>query len=109
VVLAIVSDSGGIDRVAEVRLQLIRRFAAGCCLAEALEARMAQGAPIDVAEHCQLSGALSRIAARIGLNRVAKDATTLQDYIGKPAKAPPVEIEAETVESEPETWDGLEP
>jgi hypothetical protein len=49
-------------------------FAAGACLAEALEARMAMGEAIDIAEHCALTGVMSRVAARIGINRLAKDA-----------------------------------
>jgi len=36
---AIASDQGGVDRLSEARLQLIRRFAAAACLAEQLEAR----------------------------------------------------------------------
>jgi hypothetical protein len=40
---AIAQDQGGVDRISEVRHQVIRRFAAAACLAEAREARMARG------------------------------------------------------------------
>jgi hypothetical protein len=63
------SDQGGIERVAETRLQLIRRVAANCVLAEAMEAKMAQGMVIDTDTHCALSGVAVRIAARLALNR----------------------------------------
>jgi ribosomal protein S9 len=94
IVRAVIADQGGSDVIAEVRLQLIRRFAAEACLAEALEARMALGAEIDIIEHCQLAGTMSRIAARIGINRVLKDAQTLDQYI---AKAPAAEIDEEAI------------
>jgi hypothetical protein len=59
----------GREMVAEARLQLARRFAASCVLAEAMEAKMAQWVAIDINEHCNVSGAATRIAVRIGLNR----------------------------------------
>jgi hypothetical protein len=39
--------------LSEVRIQLIRRFAASAVLAEAIEARQASGETIDVTEHSQ--------------------------------------------------------
>jgi hypothetical protein len=83
VVRDIVSDHGGIEMVAETRLQLIRRFAANCVLAEAMEARLAQGETIDISEHCNLAGVAVRIATRLGLNRRPRDVTTLREYVAK--------------------------
>ena len=56
-------------------MQLIRRFASGAVLAEALEARLARGEEVDIAEHALLSSTLVRLAQRIGINRVAKNVT----------------------------------
>jgi hypothetical protein len=81
IVRAVIADQGGSGAVAEVRLQLIRRFAAEACLAEQLEARMALGAEIDIVGHCQLAGTMSRIAARIGINRTPRDVQTLENYL----------------------------
>jgi hypothetical protein len=106
---AIVADQGGIERLAEARIQLIRRFAGIGCLAEAAEARMALGQEFDVGEYVQLASTMSRIAARIGINRTAKDALSLKEYVTAPAKPPPVEIEAGTVETDADNWDGIEP
>ena len=39
IVAAIVSDQGGLDRLAEACVQLIRRFAAAAVMAEQAEAR----------------------------------------------------------------------
>ena len=67
-------------------MQLIRRFASGAVLAEALEARLVKGEQIDIAEHALLSSTLVRLAQRIGINRVAWDVTpTLGDYLRSPA------------------------
>jgi len=70
---AILVDQGGADQCSESRKQLIRRFAAAAVLAEQLEARLANGEQIDIAEHSTLSSTLVRLAQRIGTNRVARD------------------------------------
>jgi hypothetical protein len=52
-----------------------------------LEARLANGEEVDIAEHALLSSTLVRLAQRIGINRVAKDQTpTLNDYLRGPAE-----------------------
>jgi len=79
---AIVVDQGGADRLAEARLQLIRRFAASAVLAEQMEARMARGEMINIVEHALLTSSLVRVGARIGINRVAREITpTLASYL----------------------------
>lgn len=79
---AIAIDQGGADRLSEARLQLIRRFAASAVLAELVEARLARGEEIDLAEHAQLCSNLVRLAQRIGLGRHAKTVTpTLREYL----------------------------
>jgi hypothetical protein len=67
------SDQGGADRMSEARVQLCRRFAASACMAEGLEADLANGKQIDIGEHCLLSSTLVRLASRIGLNRHAHE------------------------------------
>jgi hypothetical protein len=79
---AIAVDQGGIDRLSETRLQLIRRFAAAACLAERLEAKLIRGEEIDITEHSLLVSTMVRIAQRIGIDRRAKNITpTLGDYL----------------------------
>jgi len=68
--------------LSEARLQLIRRFAACACIAEQLEAALARGEQIDIAEHAQLCSSLVRIASRIGIDRVPREVTpTLGEYL----------------------------
>jgi hypothetical protein len=89
---AILVDQGGEDRCSESRKQLIRRFAAAAVIAEQMEAKLANGGPINITEHAQLASTLVRIAQRIGINRRAKDITpALPDYLDA------AEAEAETV------------
>jgi hypothetical protein len=79
---AILADQGGADRCSESKLQLIRRFAACAVIAEQMEAALARGAAINIAEHSQLSSTLTRLASRIGVERHARDVTpTLSDYL----------------------------
>src|ERR1019366_5263909 len=78
---AIFADAGGVEQCSEARQQLIRRFAACSVIAESMEAELANGKPINIAEHSQLSSTLTRLASRIGIDRMARDVTpTLQDY-----------------------------
>lgn len=80
-VSALCVDAGGIDRLSEVRVQLIRRFAAASVLAEQMEAKIANGGTVDVTEYCTLASTATRISQRIGLDRKAKVIPTLREYI----------------------------
>ena len=74
--------------MSEARVQLIRRFSAAAVLAEQLEAKLANGEEIDIAEHAQLCSSLVRLSARIGIDRRArKIVPTLDQYMLGPADA----------------------
>ena len=91
---AIIVDQGGLDRLSETRVQLIRRFAAAACLAEQLEARLVRGDQIDIQEHSLLVSTMVRVAQRLGVDRRAKNITpTLGDYLLS-SKASDMEAEA---------------
>jgi hypothetical protein len=79
---AILVDQGGADQCSESRQQLIRRFAACSVLAEGVEAALARGEQIDIAEHSTLCSTLTRLASRLGLERRAKNITpSVQEYV----------------------------
>jgi hypothetical protein len=79
---ALAADMGGAARMSEARGQLVRRFAAAAVMAEEMEARLANGEPIDIAQHALLASTLVRLASRIGIDRVPKDVTpTLSQYL----------------------------
>ena len=80
---AIFQDAGGVEQCSEARQQLIRRFAACSVIAEQMESELANGKPINIAEHSQLSSTLTRLASRIGIDRRAHDVTppSVEAYI----------------------------
>ncbi len=84
----VAADLGGADRLSEVKLQLIRRFAGAAALAEQLEAKLANGLAVDVTEHAALTSSLVRISSRIGLTRAMKKVPDLRDYIEGKAALP---------------------
>jgi hypothetical protein len=89
ILTAITSDQGGVERMSEARLQLARRFAAQACLAELMEARLANGEQIDISEHALLSSTLCRLGQRLGLSRIPRNVVpNLAEYLdGKVAQA----------------------
>jgi hypothetical protein len=98
---AIVRDQqGGGDRCAEARLQLIRRFAGCSILAEALEAKLADGENINIAEYTALASALVRISARIGINRAAEALPTMDQFLESRRGAEVREAELDSADEE---------
>jgi hypothetical protein len=86
-VAAAAADQGGADRCSEARLQLIRRFAALAVQAEAMEARLANGDPINIADYATLTSTLVRVVSRLGINRLPKNIVpSLAEYLDEVAK-----------------------
>lgn len=84
---AIITDQGGVERLSEARVQLIRRFAAAAVIAEQMEAKLAAGEDINIVEHAQLASTLVRIAQRIGIDRRSRNITpSLKDYLEEAAE-----------------------
>jgi hypothetical protein len=81
---AVLIDQGGEDACSESRKQLIRRFAAAAVLAEQMEAKLANGEAIDIAQHSTLSSTMVRLSSRIGIDRIARDITpSLGEYLAR--------------------------
>jgi hypothetical protein len=96
VLTQIISDQGGVERMAEVRLQLCRRFAACAVLAENQEAAVARGETINITEHAQLVSSLVRVSNRIGVGRRAKEVVpSLERYLADAAEAEAVDEEVQ--------------
>jgi hypothetical protein len=79
----VTSDLGGADLLSEGQRQLIRRAAALSILCESVEADMVRDLPFDIANYLAGTNAFRRVIETLGLRRVARDATSLKDYIGK--------------------------
>ena len=67
------ADLGGIDNLTVVQRHLVEAFAGAAVVVNDLNARLLMGSKVDVVEHSQVIGILVRIAARLGVKRVAKD------------------------------------
>jgi hypothetical protein len=84
IVYAVASDLGGFDRMSALQLQLIRRAAALAVIAEAAEARIAQGQAPSNAElggYIAISNAMRRLAHSLGLKRIPREIQSLDEYL----------------------------
>ena len=68
--------------------KLYPKIAACSVIAEQMESELANGKPINIAEHSQLSSTLTRLASRIGIDRRAHDITppSVESYLAHVAK-----------------------
>jgi hypothetical protein len=81
-----IADSGGLSECSQARLQLIRRLAALSVQLEALEAKLAEGAEIDITDYTALTSTLVRVVSRLGLERRSRNVTpSLADYLQQQA------------------------
>jgi hypothetical protein len=79
---AMLAEQGGVEKCAEARRHLIRRFATVAVLAEQIEAEMIRGGQVDIKTYAQLTSTLVRIAQCIDLDRPAKNNTpSLREYL----------------------------
>ncbi len=92
VLAEIVSDLGGSDGLSEGQRQLARRAAMMSVEAERMESEAVAGGKLDPDAFGALADRLGRVFNRLGLKRVARDATPdLRTYIAskRTAEAPP--------------------
>ena len=100
---AILADMGGFDHCSETRKQLVRRFSAAAVLAEAMESKLANGEQIDVTQHCLLTSTMTRVASRIGIDRIPRDYLEHDDALELYERALANSIDAETDAAEAQT------
>lgn len=83
ILAALVAHLGGDDHVTEVRRHLAKRAAALTVWCEIEEAKLALGEEIDIGAFTTAVNSLRRLLQDIGFDRVAKDVTSLSDYLAK--------------------------
>lgn len=76
-----VGDLGGHEACSEAQLSLCRRIATTEVTLEQLEARLSEGAEVDLDLYNRLAGNLRRMLESIGLERRAKDLTPDSDVV----------------------------
>ncbi len=79
------SDLGGHGELSAIELALVQAFAGASITLDALNAKLMLGETIDLGQHAQAVSAMVRVAARLGLQRRAKDiGPTLSDILRGP-------------------------
>ena len=73
------SDLGGYEALSEAQKSLIRRASAIECELEQMEGKLSQGEEIDIDVFTRSSSHLRRIFETLGIERRAKDITSLSD------------------------------
>jgi hypothetical protein len=93
-IVAHVSDLGGIEMISEAQLSICRRAGALECELESIEARMSASEPIDLAVYARLTGCLCRLFELVGVKRLSKPLDpqaelikALAPYAGVPSPA----------------------
>jgi len=72
-VMAIETDLAGPEQLSAIERVLIEAYAGSAVSLQHLNAKLALGQEIDISEHAACVGALVRVAARLGLQRRARD------------------------------------
>jgi hypothetical protein len=73
------ADAGGHDQLSTGQRALIQRAAVTAALAEHLETRWLAGEEIDPGQYCAIGNALRRLIESVGLRRMPRDVTPLDD------------------------------
>ena len=89
VLAEIVADLGGTDRLSEGQRQIARRCAMLAVECEKIEALGVAGGAIDLDTYGQLTDRIGRAFQRLGLKRVPKPVTSLQEHLARLAQLPP--------------------
>jgi len=82
----IAADLGGVAQLSTVQKHLVEAFAGVALAVNDLNARLLLGEEVDILEQSQAISTMVRVASRIGVGRVARDATpTVKDYLEQEA------------------------
>ena len=86
---AIATDLGGEDHLTELQRHLIRSVSGMVVLRERLDAKSINGENVNTAQYCRLANSTRRVAATLGLSRVARDVTpiNLDEYLASKVDA----------------------
>lgn len=83
----LLSGLGGQDGTNEAQRQLVRRAAALSVQAEQLDARLANGEPVDTNAYVTLANALIRVFDKLGADEIQPDqGPSLEDYLARRAQ-----------------------
>jgi hypothetical protein len=75
IAFGVAEDLGGDEHLSTIQKHLVEAFAGAAIVVHDINARLMLGEKIDVLEHSQIVSVMIRIAARLGMKRVARDIT----------------------------------
>lgn len=75
------TDLGGTDQLSAIELALVEAFVGASMTLDALNAKLLLGEKVDLAQHAQMSSTMVKIASRLGLQRRARNITSLDDLL----------------------------
>jgi hypothetical protein len=77
-----VEQLGGLERVSEIRLGMIRQLAVITVKSEEIAARMVMDQEVDVPTMCMLASTILRLSSRLGLERIEPPKPGMHDAGG---------------------------
>lgn len=77
----ITNDLGGADNLSYVQRSLVTRYLWSEYWIQQQEQAIAEGREVDIGKYIQAVNGASGLAAKLGLQRVAKDVPNLADYL----------------------------
>jgi hypothetical protein len=86
-VAGIANDLGGAEHLTEGAKQLVQRVAVLAAFLEDCEARWIAGEPFEISDYLPAINAQRRILETLGIERRARDVTTLESYLAQRAAA----------------------
>jgi hypothetical protein len=99
-VAQIKADLGG--DLSAIELALVESFCGATVMLDDMNVQVLTGQKVDVADYCQLTSTLTRVASRLGLRRKPRDVTpSLGSYLADRSTAPPEPAEADDEEEAP--------
>ena len=85
IITQVEEDLGG--DLTEAQYAILARAATLACWAEERESELARGEPFDVGQYSAAANAMRRLLNDLGLQRVGRDVTNLDDWLTARAKA----------------------
>jgi hypothetical protein len=83
----IIADLG--HDLSAIELALVESFCGATVMLDDMNVQVLTGKPVDVADYCQLTSTLTRVASRLGIRRKPRDVTPdLGSYLADKAEDP---------------------
>jgi hypothetical protein len=93
IVSGVAAELGGDGNLTTVQRELVEAFAGAAVHVVALNTLLVSGHDVDILAHSTAISTLCRVASRIGVGRIPRDVTTLDEYLAEAPEATDVAME----------------